>query len=1026
MQHPPSNERTAGEAERYRTLLEINNAVISNLTHEPLFRAIAQALRRVFPIDRTAIFLHDSEKDVLRLFMLESSLPSQYFHVGVEMAAGESHVGWVFQHRQPLLRRDLERERQYAMEDRAFADGVRSYVIVPLIARAKTIGTLAVASTRPHQYSESDATFLQEAANQVALAVENMNAYEEIRALNVRVTGTAERYRTLLEINNAIVSNLTREGLFQAIAQALRRVVPFDRTAIFLHDAEKDVLKLFVLESSLPTEHFVVGWEEAAQRSNVGWVFQHRQSLLRHDLATERQFPTEDLSLADGVRSYVVVPLIVGGRPVGTLGVASATPNRYSEADAAFLQEAANQVALAVENMKAYGKLEQEVTLRRQAEETLRSIMEGTAAVTGDDFLRSVVRHLASALRVRYAFLTECLDKNKTRVRTLAFWNGKDFGENFEYDLAETPCKWVLEGSVSHYPRGVQTLFPHDTVLPEWGAESFLGIPMLDSRGEVIGHLAVLDDKPMEANARTVALLKIFAARAGAELERQRVEESLREMHQFSQEIINGANEGIIVYDAALRYVVFNRFMEELTGKRADEVLGKYAPDVFPFLHEQGMDVMLRRALQGEVVTSPDILIRMPTGREVWELNRYAPHRDAQGNIIGVIALVSDITQRKQAEEALRHALAEVESLKNRLQAENIYLQEEIRREHDFAEMVGNSPALLTMLRQVEKLAPTDSTVLISGETGTGKELIARAIHSRSARKGRPLVKVNCSAISAGLVESELFGHVKGAFTGAIDRRVGRFELADRGTIFLDEVGDLPLETQVKLLRVLQEQEFEPVGSSQTVRVDVRVIAATNRHLDEAIRAGRFRSDLFYRLNVFPLAVPPLRDRRSDIPQLAMFFLFRFAKKFGKRVDTVSAETMERLMAYPWPGNIRELQNVIERAVVLSQGSSLKLGPDLLPAEGPDTPSRMEEGADRVGPEAVRSAKREAPSPTPFPSGLSTLEEVERRHILEALDQTGGVIEGAKGAAKILNLHPNTLRSRMKKLGIRRPSHEIS
>ncbi|HWT78584.1 MAG TPA: sigma 54-interacting transcriptional regulator, partial [Candidatus Methylomirabilis sp.] len=499
---------------------------------------------------------------------------------------------------------------------------------------------------------------------------------------------------------------------------------------------------------------------------------------------------------------------------------------------------------------------------------------------------------------------------------------------------------------------------------------------------------------------------------------RQQAEESLRAMHQFSQDIINGASEGIIVYDSALRYVVFNRFMENLTGKRAEEVLGKYAPDTFPFLREKGMEAMLRRALEGETVTCPDILIRMPTGREVWELNQYTPHRDAQGNIIGVIALISDITQRKQAEEALRKALAEVEELKNRLQAENVYLQEEIRREHDFVEMVGSSPALLAALRKVEQVAATDSTVLILGETGTGKELIARAIHNRSTRRDRPLVKVNCAAISAGLVESELFGHTKGAFTGALERRVGRFELADGGTIFLDEVGELPLETQVKLLRVLQDGEFEPVGSSKTVRVDVRVIAATNRNLEQAVREGRFRADLYYRLNVFPLDVPPLRARLSDLPQLVMFFVSRLSRKFGKRVDAVSQETMERLASYPWPGNIRELQNIVERAVVLAQGPVLTLGHDLLPVQAGVSPPD-ESPAEVV--RALASTTPERPRASdPLPSGIATLEEMERSHILAALRQCRGVVEGPRGAAKVLNLHPNTLRSRMKKLGVKR------
>ena len=268
-----------------------------------------------------------------------------------------------------------------------------------------------------------------------------------------------------------------------------------------------------------------------------------------------------------------------------------------------------------------------------------------------------------------------------------------------------------------------------------------------------------------------------------------------------------------------------------------------------------------------------------------------------------------------------------------RLAAEKQYLEEEIRKEYNPDEIVGDSPGLMKLLQVVEQVAPTDSNVLITGETGTGKELIARAVHSRSMRKDRPLVKVNCGAIPAGLVESELFGHVKGAFTGATTDRTGRFELADGGTLFLDEVGELPLDTQVKLLRVLQEQEFEPVGSSRTVHVDVRIIAASNRNLAEMVREGLFRSDLFYRLNVLPLHVPPLRERQSDIPQILMFFLIHYAKKMGKKINGLSGETMDRLVSYPWPGNIRELRNVIERGVVLSPNSALMLEQDLLPPE---------------------------------------------------------------------------------------------
>ncbi|MEE8525320.1 MAG: sigma-54 dependent transcriptional regulator [Thermoanaerobaculia bacterium] len=305
-------------------------------------------------------------------------------------------------------------------------------------------------------------------------------------------------------------------------------------------------------------------------------------------------------------------------------------------------------------------------------------------------------------------------------------------------------------------------------------------------------------------------------------------------------------------------------------------------------------------------------------------------------------------------------------------------------------------------------VAPTDSTVFIHGETGTGKELVARAIHDRSRRRDRALVKVNCGSISAGLVESELFGHEKGAFTGAVRRRVGRFELADRGTIFLDEIGELPPETQVKLLRVLQEMEFERVGSSELLKVDVRVIAATNRDLAEAVKAGTFRTDLFYRLSVFPVKVPALRDRRSDIPLLASFFVERFAQRIGKQIEGVTEGSMKRLVSYSWPGNVRELQNVIEWAVILATRPLIEIDDVLSP------------GWIAHGPVAEMEPRRER-SVDAVPRADGTLEEVERAYIRRVLEESGWRIGGTRGAATILGLHPNTLRSRMQKLGVKRP-----
>jgi len=358
---------------------------------------------------------------------------------------------------------------------------------------------------------------------------------------------------------------------------------------------------------------------------------------------------------------------------------------------------------------------------------------------------------------------------------------------------------------------------------------------------------------------------------------------------------------------------------------------------------------------------------------------------------------------------AVENALAfkQIDALKDKLAVEKLYLEEEIRSEFNFEEIIGESPALKRALAQVQLAAPASTTVLLFGETGTGKELFARAIHNLSPRRDRTFVKINCAAIPAGLLESELFGHERGAFTGAIKQKIGRFELADRGSLFLDEVGDIPLELQPKLLRVLQEQEFERLGSTRTQRVDVRVVAATNVDLSRLVTERTFRSDLYYRLNVFPIQIPSLRERAEDIPLLVRYFVQRFSRSLNKPLEYIPADAMEALVHYPWPGNIRELENLIERAVLLSPGkelrvplSELKSSPVAVPSSGPSSSSTSD------------------PS---FLSSIATLEEAERQHILRALKQTQWRIAGPKGAALLLGMKRTTLQARMRKLGIRRP-----
>ena len=355
--------------------------------------------------------------------------------------------------------------------------------------------------------------------------------------------------------------------------------------------------------------------------------------------------------------------------------------------------------------------------------------------------------------------------------------------------------------------------------------------------------------------------------------------------------------------------------------------------------------------------------------------------------------LTQEIDDRRRAEESLQGAYAEIARLKDRLQAENIYLQQEVAQQFNFGEIIGQSTALSHVFSRVEQVAPMNATVLLTGETGTGKGVLARAIHSRSARKDRPLVTVNCAALPANLIESELFGREKGAFTGSDARQIGRFELADGGTIFLDEIGEMPLELQSKLLRVIQDGEFERLGSPRTIKTDVRIIAASNRNLEDGIKSGRFREDLFYRLNVFPITMPPLRQRKEDISLLVNHFVAKFNKKIGKKIETVSKDTLNSLQDYHWPGNVRELESVIERAVITSQGTALQV------LDRFDTLKKSEELAGQE---------------------IKALAELEHDHILQVLQKTGWRIDGKNGAAVLLGLNPSTLRARMQKYGIRR------
>jgi PAS domain S-box-containing protein len=444
-----------------------------------------------------------------------------------------------------------------------------------------------------------------------------------------------------------------------------------------------------------------------------------------------------------------------------------------------------------------------------------------------------------------------------------------------------------------------------------------------------------------------------------------------------------------------------NPFFTQVSGFTLEEVQGKLFTSFLPEEMQEERRQVFKNVMHGDLRTPLEIRLRTKAGGERTLTWSNVLLRDAAGDITGMLGIAADMTEQRNAEasrdqalENVENALSEVEDLKSRLEEEVIYLRDEIRHIGRFDEIVGQSDALKYVLHRVEQVAPLDTTVLIEGETGVGKELFARAIHSHSVRKKRPLVKINCATLPPSLIEAELFGHERGAFTGATRTRRGRFELADGGTLFLDEVGELPLELQGKLLRVLQDGELERVGGDQTIKVDVRVIAATNRQLKKEIEQGRFREDLYYRLHVYPITVPTLRRRKDDIPLLVHAFVQRFSQNQGKRIDQISPRVMEELVGYEWPGNVRELENVIERAVITTRENKLHLAARL---------------------SNVQSADKE-------PVHRGSLEDVQRDYIEEILDQVGWRIEGKGGAAELLQLHPNTLRFRMRKLGIARPN----
>jgi PAS domain S-box-containing protein len=640
----------------------------------------------------------------------------------------------------------------------------------------------------------------------------------------------------------------------------------------------------------------------------------------------------------------------------------------------------------------------QSVLTASAARETLiQHLVEGTSSQTGQEFFHTLVRSAAMAMDVAGVWVTEYLPERKV-LRSIAFWLSDHFVQDYEYAIRGTPCEQVIEKArLVHYPDRVIELFPDDPDLVKLSAVSYAGVPLLRADGTVLGHLSALDSKPLHLVADVESVFRIFAARAAAELNRIQAESAVRDSEQRFSRLFKSAMDAIFELDQRFRILRANDSAATLFAIPNEALVNRSLTTLLTPHSAQKLSNLAQ-----QLDTSGQDSAWVPGGLDAvrsdgssfpaeGSVSRFEFEGDLRYSVI-----LRNVQEQLAAENRLRE-----------LEEETAYLQSEIEEYQPFGEIIGESPAVREVVSAVRQVAATPATVLITGETGTGKELVARAIHKASQRASKPFIRVNCAAIPASLSESEFFGHEKGAFTGAASRRTGRFELAQGGIIFLDEVGELPLELQPKLLRVLQEREYEPVGSSQTRKVDVRVIAATNRDLSAEVAAGRFREDLFYRLNVFPIAVPPLRARGTDVELLAHLFIDRYCARIGKHQLELTADCLRRLRSYHWPGNVRELENVIERAVIIARDRTLSLR-DILPLES----LRLIRVSRSDGGGKLRT-KRE-------------LREMERETMVQALERSGWKVAGEQGAARALGVPPSTFGSRMKALQIERPKDTFS
>jgi PAS domain S-box-containing protein len=617
----------------------------------------------------------------------------------------------------------------------------------------------------------------------------------------------------------------------------------------------------------------------------------------------------------------------------------------------------------------------------------IRSIVEHTHHEFGEQYFKLLVKHLALALEVSGAWVTEYAEK-EDKLKSFAFWNKDHYVDHYEYLLKGTPCERVVNSQECFLvPEKVVELFPDDPDLKPLNAVSYMGYPLFDKKKKVVGHIAILHHEPLTPTKEQEAIFELFVQRANAEFLRLKAENQLLDRELRLSSLVNGVHDAIVEIDEFGFVTLINPAAIKIFGLTREQCVGMLVFGLF----DNESNAFLRNYLK-EVreKADPDDIVRY----EFQCLGSNGESIPAEGSICSytvkenlfVTLILRDMQDLKKA-----HRRIEIMEEKIGFTSAN-----------PAQGIVGESKIIKNVIEELTQVAMSNSTILLLGESGTGKEVFAKYVHEVSPRKDKPLVKVNCAAIPSNLIESEFFGHEKGAFTGAVSRREGRFSLADGGTLFLDEVGELPIEMQPKLLRVLQEGEFETVGGQRTIKVNVRIVAATNRNLQEMVKAGTFREDLFYRLNVIPVTLPPLRERGDDILLLAEVFIKKFSRQIGKRIYPISAACARQLLDYPWPGNIRELEHVIERGVILSKDGQLDLErfiPLPLTSYQPGILNDAFTSDDKV-------------------LTVSEIENLERKNILKALTICSWKISGPNGAAQLLGIPPSTLNSKIKVLNI--------